>query len=83
MGWASIKNGALLALAEPLFDVLITADRNMQYQQNLAKFKIAVIVIKTPDTTLPTLLPSVPEILNVLASIAPGELKEVDNYNNP
>jgi hypothetical protein len=39
MNWRSIKNGSLLALAEPLFDVLITADRNMQYQQNLAKFK--------------------------------------------
>jgi Domain of unknown function (DUF5615) len=78
MNWNGIKNGSLLALAELLFDVFVTPDRSMQYQQNLNKFKIAIVVIKTRQTKMPVLRPAVPAILNVLASIAPGELKEVD-----
>jgi hypothetical protein len=43
MGWAGIKNGDLLALAENEFDALITVDRNLSTEQDLAKFKIAVL----------------------------------------
>jgi len=48
MGWASIENGALLRLAELEFDVFLTRDRNLQYQQNLAAFDVAVIVLVAP-----------------------------------
>nr|VFK52704.1 MAG: hypothetical protein BECKTUN1418F_GA0071002_101223 [Candidatus Kentron sp. TUN]VFK53281.1 MAG: hypothetical protein BECKTUN1418E_GA0071001_101423 [Candidatus Kentron sp. TUN]VFK60470.1 MAG: hypothetical protein BECKTUN1418D_GA0071000_11245 [Candidatus Kentron sp. TUN] len=44
-GWASFKNGKLLYLAQAKFDVLMTADRNFIYQQNLANFDIAVIAL--------------------------------------
>ena len=47
MGWAGIKNGQLLALAEVEFDVFITVDRNLSFQQNLSQFNIAVIVLPT------------------------------------
>ena len=43
MGWATTKNGELLALAEKEFDVFITVDRNLSFQQNLTKFNIAVL----------------------------------------
>ena len=47
MGWAGIKNGQLLALVEVEFDVFITVDRNLSFQQNLSQFNIAVIVLPT------------------------------------
>jgi len=50
MGWAGKKNGELLKLAEQQFDVFITTDQNLSFQQNLAKFKIAVIVLFAPST---------------------------------
>ena len=47
MGWASIKNGPLLRLAEAEFDVFLTADQNVRYQQNLKGRRIAVLVLST------------------------------------
>jgi hypothetical protein len=45
MGWAGIKNGQLLTLAETEFDVFTTVDRNLSFQQNLPQFGIAVVVL--------------------------------------
>ncbi len=49
MGWAGVKNNQLLALAEAEFDVFITVDRNLSFQQNLPQFDIAVIVLQAPS----------------------------------
>ena len=46
MGWNGIKNGRLLALAQADFEVFIIADRNLSFQQNIANFSIAVVVLK-------------------------------------
>lgn len=46
-GWGGFKNGRLLALAEPEFDLFLTSDRNVQYQQNLKGRKIAVLLLST------------------------------------
>ena len=48
-GWAGIKNGELLQLAETDFDLFITSDQNIRYQQNLAGRKIAVLELSTND----------------------------------
>lgn len=45
MGWAGIKNGELLTLAEPLFEVFVTTDKNLRYQQNLSQRKLAFILL--------------------------------------
>jgi predicted nuclease of predicted toxin-antitoxin system len=45
MGWTAIKNGELLSLASENFDVFVTVDRNLSFQQNLGSFAIAVIVL--------------------------------------
>lgn len=42
MNWASIKNGELMKLAESEFDIFITVDRNLSFQQNLSEFNVAV-----------------------------------------
>lgn len=48
MGWAGIKNGDLLVRAQDQFDVFVTVDRNLSFQQNLPYFNIAVVVLQAP-----------------------------------
>jgi hypothetical protein len=66
MGWAGVKNGRLLKLAETQFDVFLTVDRNLSYQQNLNTYQISVLVLVTPSNRLKSLLPLVPTILDAL-----------------
>ena len=73
-GWGSFKNGQLLKRAETMFEVLVTADRRMQFQQNLASFSIGVIVIRTPRLRLQTLLTVIEELRSAIRNVQPGEL---------
>jgi len=66
MGWAGMKNGQLLALAEVEFDVFITVDRNLSFQQNLPQFDIAVIVLQAASNRFADLKSLVPNILAIL-----------------
>jgi len=76
-GWASIKNGALLRLAEPLFDVFITADQNLQYQQNLQSSQLGIVVLVAHNTHLETLFPLIPNVQLVLQTIQPGDVVRI------
>lgn len=76
-GWSGVKNGKLLALAAGQYDVFVTADRNLQYQQNLSSLPLAVVVLVAYDNRLPTLLQLVPELLVCLAKLAPNSLVRV------
>jgi len=60
MGWASKKNGELLALAAADFDVFLTSDRNLSHQQNVSVFDIAVIVLIATSNRIDDLRPLVP-----------------------
>lgn len=71
-GWASSKNGNLLRLAEANFDVLVTMDRHLADQQNMARFDIAVIVIAAVSNNIDDLLPFVPELLEAIPKAEPG-----------
>ncbi|NWG31862.1 MAG: DUF5615 family PIN-like protein [Rhodocyclaceae bacterium] len=73
-GWSGAKNGKLLALAAARFEVFVTVDQNLQYQQNLAALPLAVVVLKAPDNRLATLLPLVPKVLAVLDDLRPNAL---------
>jgi predicted nuclease of predicted toxin-antitoxin system len=77
MGWATIKNGKLLALAETEFDVFITVDRNLSFQQNLPKFNIAVLVLHARSNRLADLKPLVPQILIKLPKMSKGKAESV------
>ncbi|HEV2706253.1 MAG TPA: DUF5615 family PIN-like protein [Pyrinomonadaceae bacterium] len=77
MGWAGIKNGALLTLAENEFDVFITVDRNLSFQQNLPKFNIAVLVLHASSNRLADLKPLAPKILATLPMIIKGEAEHI------
>ncbi|MBL8231362.1 MAG: DUF5615 family PIN-like protein [Bryobacterales bacterium] len=76
-GWPGKKNGELLALADPLFDVLLTLDKNLPYQQNLDSVRLAVLVIHAYSNRLADLLPLVPDCLEALAVIQPRQVVRV------
>ena len=73
-GWASKRNGELLRLASPEFDVFITADQNLEHQQNIGQFDIAVVILMAPSNRLADLMPLVPKALGLLASVRPGHI---------
>ena len=73
-GWAGVKNGRLLRQAETDFDILITVDRNLSFQQRLIDFNLAVLVLQAPSNRLQDLLPLVPQILDAIPSITPGRV---------
>ena len=73
MGWAGIKNGELLTRASVEFDVFITVDRNLQFQQNLSQFSMAIIVLKASTNRLVDLKPLAPKILSILDKVNRGQ----------
>jgi predicted nuclease of predicted toxin-antitoxin system len=77
MGWSTIKNGELLALAEKEFDVFLTVDRNLAFQQHLPRFAIAVIVLRANSNRLSELQPLVPNLLACIPSAARGAVTYV------
>ncbi len=74
MGWAGIKNGRLLALAEREFQVFITGDRNLSFQQNLPRLSLAVVVLKAESIRLVHTRALMPKLLARLPSLKPGEV---------
>ncbi len=72
-GWSGIKNGKLLALAEAVFDVFLTVDQNLKYQQNLKAFNIGVILLVARNNRLKTLLPLMPEVREAVENIKAGD----------
>lgn len=72
MGWTTIKNGDLLALASQWFDVFVTVDRNLSFQQNLGGMPVAVIVLAARTNRLADPIPRVPDLLAAIASAKPG-----------
>ena len=78
MGWEQLRNGKLLAEAGKSFQVLLTIDKNLCNEQNLATLPIAVIVILARSNRLDDLRPFLPAILKVLENLQPHTLVEVD-----
>ena len=78
MGWAGTKNGELLALmAGAGFEVLLTVDRSLRYQQNLAAAGVAVVVMVAATNRLADLIPLAPAVEAALAVIRAGDAVEV------
>jgi hypothetical protein len=77
-GWSGIKNGALLRLMIGKFDVFITIDGNLEYQQDLSKAEIAVVVLKAVNNKLETLSPLMPPVRMSLNDLRPGEIAKFD-----
>ncbi len=82
MGWAALENGKLLSAAEVEgFQVMLTADSNVNYQQNFSFRSIALIVLRALNNRRQTHLPMMPEVKEVLLAIQPGQVVEVLHEN--
>ena len=75
MGWAGVRNGELLRRAEERFDVFVTADQNLRYQQNLSGHKLAILVL--PSNQVPLVVRLVPAVEKSLMTIQPGAVVDV------
>ena len=73
-GFKGLKNGRLLQAASGQYEVLVTVDQNLQYQQNLKNLAVAVIVLKARRSTYPLLKLLMPQVLETLEQIKPGEI---------
>ena len=78
LDWNSIRNGRLLALARDKFDVLITADQSIPYQQNITEADVAVVVLVARTNDINDLKPLVPELLNRLNDLKRGEIIRIE-----
>jgi predicted nuclease of predicted toxin-antitoxin system len=74
IGWASKLDGELLRAADEEYDVLITVDRRLVYQQNLTGLRLAIVVLLSYRNSFRALQPLVPELKEVLGSVRPGEI---------
>lgn len=73
-GWADLSNGKLLRAAEQQFAVLITADKSIEYQQRLADYDIALIVLRGVSNKAKELVELMPAVLRTLETIQPGDV---------
>lgn len=78
LGWGGMKNGVLLRAArEAGYRVLVTVDRRMEYQQNIPKSGLALVVLHARSTRVPDLLPLVPALIMTLRGVRIGEVTHV------
>lgn len=74
-GWSTLANGDLLDAAEQQFDVFVTTDQNLRYQQNLAGRKLAILVL--PFASWPRLQSHVAKIVSAIDAMTPGQFLEL------
>ena len=77
VGWRSIKNGELLRRAQQYFDVFLTVDRNLAFQQPVAKFDLAIVVLRARSNDIDALKSLVPRLLQALNSVQPGTVTTI------
>lgn len=76
-GWGGITNGKLLTLAQQEFDVFVTVDRNLSFQQHLPKYTLAVILIQSHSNRLADLLAYVPHVIEAIPRAGKGVVTTV------
>ena len=77
MGWAGVKNGALLALVAGKFDLFVTVDRNLAFQNRVMQLSFAVVVLRAQTNRLADLRPLVSELMLAIGRAQPGTLFQV------
>lgn len=73
-GWSGKKNGKLLRLAEQEFDVFVTMDRNLEFQQDLCSFDLGVLMITAKSNRRSDVEPAMAKVNGLLEKVQPGEL---------
>ena len=75
LGWSNLENGKLLAAAEASFDVLVTTDQQIRYQQNLKGRQLAIVVLLT--TSWPRIRMHISQVRDAIEGIKPGDYSEI------
>jgi len=81
VGWAGVKNGELLRRAEREFDLFLTADKNLRYQQNLKGRRLAILLL--PTNRLKVLQRMTADIEAAVARVIPGEPEQYFELSQP
>ena len=81
MGWSGKQNGELLAPAEAHFDVFLTMDRNITYQQNISMLQLRMIVLRSKKGDLASLRQGMPQVRELLSTVKPGEVAFVETQS--
>lgn len=76
-GYSGLEDGALLREIQDEFDVFVTIDGNLLYQQNLAANRVGIVVLKASTNAFEDLEPLIPDVLAILETIQPGEVTHV------
>ena len=77
LGWSGVTNGELLRRMQGRFEALVTMDRRLPHQQNLATCTFGVVLLEAPSNRMVDLQPLAPEIRAALEGLPPGELRRV------
>ena len=78
MGWSGVQNGHLIQLAEEnRFDVFLTGDRNLAFQQDLGSRTLAIVVLEAPGTELSQTMPLMPKVMAIMVTLRPGQVVRV------
>ena len=78
LGWAGIRNGELPARSAGRFDVFVTVDRNLAFQQHIADLSLAVVVLRARTNRLIDLEPLVPALLAALSTVQAGKVTLIE-----
>ena len=79
MGWSGVKNGKLIALCvENNFDIILTIDKNMAYQQNLEKYPITIVVLNSSSSKIEDILLFVPSFLKQISDFEKNKAYEIE-----
>lgn len=77
MGWGGLANGTLLKRAEQEFDVFLTGDHNLTFQQEIDRFDLAIVVLHAASTQLRDTQPLMAKMLVLLPTIQSGEVVDI------
>ena len=77
MGWTGLSNGILLQKAQQDFDIFLTGDTNLSFQQTVTSLIMGVIILEARSTRLTETVKLMPQVLKILESIGPGEVVRV------
>jgi hypothetical protein len=76
-GWAGLKNGPLLQRMRGEYDVLLTMDRNLEFQQNVAALPFGVLLVRAASNRMADLVPLVPSMIEALPTIQRGQIVRI------
>lgn len=83
MGWSGLKNGALLRQAESEFDVFVTMDRGIPFQQAIRSLKLGVLLVRARSNSFSVLAPHATRIGQTASTVTPGRVVELELPTSP